>query len=147
MNEEVGGTKIQRKPPPPQQMQQMPSQMQMQIPPQQMQMPQQMQQMPPQMQMQMPPQQMQQMQQIPQQMPRQPMQMLNHQKFSMDDKTFKYSLLVVLIFILLNSKIFWKQLTRLPLMGQVEPSMVALLVNSVLSGVIFYVISQFVFNK
>jgi hypothetical protein len=58
------------------------------------------------------------------------------------DKTFKYSLLVVLMFIILNSKIVWRQLSRFPFMGTVEPSIIALVANSLLAGIIFYLISN-----
>jgi len=152
---ESGGTRIQRKPP-----QQVPQQ----VPPQnyQQQVPQQVssqnyqQQVPPNYQ---PPQNYQQQvpqnyqQQIPQnfqQMPRkyedemqEPVKRIKKTNtkstFSfgdMDISTFKYSILVVVIFIVLNSKIIWKQISRLPFMGQVEPSILALIVNSILSGVI-----------
>jgi hypothetical protein len=50
--------------------------------------------------------------------------------------------LVACIFVLLNSKIIWTQIIKFPFMGNVEPSIVALLVNSVLAGVIFYIISK-----
>ena len=136
---EAGGTKIQRKQP---QQQQQPS-------PQQIQ---QMQQQQPQQQMhqqqQYSPQQMQQIQQ--QQQMQQQMQMpqfakkSNFGKIDTDSKTFKYTLLVVLLFIVLNSKIIWKQLSRFPMMGQIEPSIIALFINSLLAGVIFYVICNFV---
>ena len=59
-----------------------------------------------------------------------------------DDKVRKYTMLVVLIFILLNSKIIWTQLSKLPFMGSVEPSIIALIVNSLLAGVVFFVISS-----
>jgi hypothetical protein len=59
-----------------------------------------------------------------------------------NDTSFRYSLLVVLIFIILNSKIVWRQLSRFPLMGSVEPSIIALIANSLLAGVIFYLISK-----
>ena len=58
------------------------------------------------------------------------------------NKTFRYSLLVVFIFIILNSKIVWKQITRIPMMGTIDPSIIALIVNSVLAGIIFYVITN-----
>lgn len=59
----------------------------------------------------------------------------------------KYPILVVLIFILLNSKIVWTQIARLPFMGSVEPSLVALIVNSILAGVVFYCFKTFVFRE
>jgi hypothetical protein len=64
---------------------------------------------------------------------------------SVDSKTLKYSVLVVLIFIILNSKIVWRQIQRLPFMGNMDPSIVALIVNSILAGVVFYLIC-FVFK-
>lgn len=57
--------------------------------------------------------------------------------------TRKYAILVSVIFILLNSKIIWKQILKLPLMGQVEPSIVALIVNSLLAGLVFYIASKY----
>ena len=54
--------------------------------------------------------------------------------------SFKHAILVCLLFILLNSKMVWRQIIKLPLMGSVEPSIIALLVNSILSGLIFYII-------
>lgn len=136
MNEsEFGGTKLQRKPP--QQMQQPSQQMQQQQPSQQMQptqqQMQQMQQMQ-QQQMQMPPQQMQQQQM--------PFIKSSKESFSkIDSKSMKYAILVVLIFIILNSKIIWKQILKLPMMGSMEPGIIALIVNSILAGVIFYVVT------
>jgi len=55
----------------------------------------------------------------------------------------KNSLIVVLLFVILNSKIMWKQISRLPLMGKVEPSMIALIVNSLLAGLMFFLIKTF----
>jgi len=152
MNEnEFGGTKISKRapsPPPPQQM--MPQQQQM---PQQM--PQQMQQALPQMrpqQMMPTPEEMYQMQQqqmMQAQGQQQPVPRIVKPKSSfgasVDSKTLKYSVLVVLIFIILNSKIVWKQIQRLPFMGNMDPSIIALIVNSILAGVVFYVIC-FVFK-
>jgi hypothetical protein len=94
-------------------------------------------------------QQMQQQQQMqpPQQIPI-PQPRFVKQKFGtpvIDSKTMKYSILVVLIFVILNSKIIWKQIQRLPFMGAMDPSIVALIVNSILAGIIFYVIC-FVFK-
>jgi hypothetical protein len=65
------------------------------------------------------------------------------QKFGvqMHNKNVKNSLIVVVIFVLLNSRMIWKALSRLPMMGTVEPSILALLVNSLLAGLVFYIIS------
>ena len=154
MNEtEMGGTKLQRKPPPPQQQMQPPQmkqeqqmgQMQMQQPPspQEQQMMMQMQQ---EQQMMMQQQQMQQQQRQPamQQQP-QPMQFSGKFKESfgsIDSKTAKYSILVILIFLILNSKIIWKQIMKIPMMGSTEPSIIALIVNSILAGIIFYIVTK-----
>jgi hypothetical protein len=69
--------------------------------------------------------------------------------FTINDKknNFKLSLLVVLLFILLNSKLIWSQIQKLPMMGNIEPSIIALLVNSILSGIIFYFISKFIVSS
>ena len=138
----AGGTKIGKRPPP---QQQQPS-------PQQIQQMQQMQQQqqqpsPQQMQQQLSPQQMQQMQQHHQMQQQQPVQFSKKSTFGSVDTgsvTFKYTLLVILLFIILNSKIIWKQFARFPMMGQVEPSIIALFVNSLLAGVIFYVVCTFI---
>jgi hypothetical protein len=145
MEEQVGGTKLQRRKPP-----------QEVVPPQMVQ-----QQMAQQMQQQMPPQ-MQQQQQMPQQVPvqmnesygqvRMPQPILKRKsKFASfggntggNTENMKYALVVSLIFVILNSKIIWKQIMKLPFMGSVEPSIVALLVNSILAGVVYYIISTFV---
>ena len=130
MNEsEFCGTKLQRKPP-----QQMPPQQQ-QMPPQQQQMPPQQQQMQQQQMHQMPPQQQQMQQQF----------IRAKESFSkIDSKSMKYAILVILIFIILNSKIIWKQLMRLPMMGGAEPSIIALFINSILAGIVFYFISNYI---
>ena len=173
MEEEVGGTKIQRKPPQ-QQQQQMPNPQQMQS--QEMAYQQQMaqQQM---MQQQMAQQQMggghpQMRQQVPGQPQMIPPQVANppkvgpeptgpdavksnfakiKSKFGADssksENNLKYSLIVALIFVLLNSKFIWKQIMKLPFMGTVEPSIVALIINSILAGVIFYIISTFLLGN
>ena len=152
MNEnEFGGTKLQRRKPEQQQMQMDPRQMQG-PPPQQQQMqmdPRQMQGPPPQ-QMQMDPRQMQgpppqhidpRQIQGPQ-MQMDPRQMIRKETFGkMDSKAMKYAILVILIFIILNSKIIWKQIMKLPMMGSIEPSIVALIINSILAGVIFYIVT------
>jgi len=64
-----------------------------------------------------------------------------------DNSNFKNSLLVVFLFIILNSKIIWRQIQKLPMMGKVEPSMVALVFNSILAGVIFFLIKTFVIKN
>ena len=129
---EEGGTKIQRRqPPPPPQMQQPPS-MQQQQPPIHQQM----------MQQQQPPQMMQQ-----QPIQQQPVQSSNFSgilKKPLDAKALKYSIAVVIIFVVLNSKIVWSQLSRLPFLNTVEPSIIALIINSILAGIIFYVISMLI---
>jgi hypothetical protein len=53
----------------------------------------------------------------------------------------KYSLIVVLVFMMLNSKIIWKQIIKLPFMGTVEPSILALVVNSLIAGIVFYFVT------
>lgn len=176
MEEEVGGTKIQRKAP---QQQQMPNPQQMQsqeIAYQQQMMQQQMaqQQM---MQQQMAQQQMggghpPMRQQVPGQPQMIPPQVANQPKVapeptgpdavksnfarikskfgadsSKSENNLKYSLIVALIFVLLNSKFIWKQIMKLPFMGTVEPSIVALIINSILAGVIFYIISTFLLSN
>jgi hypothetical protein len=64
-------------------------------------------------------------------------------EFIENDKAFKLSALVIFIFILLNHKIIWSQIQKLPFMGSIEPSILALIINSILAGVIFYVVSVF----
>ena len=164
---EEGGTKLQKRKP--QQIQQQSQQMMMDQPPtfqQQRQIPQQMPQ-----QMQMPQQIPQQMQMPPQpdQIPRQSPEEMFNQGIRVSEKargnvveippkktesksafgftdssTFKYALLVSVIFIVLNSKIVWRQLIKLPFMGTVEPSMIALIVNSILAGIAYFVIANFI---
>jgi hypothetical protein len=56
----------------------------------------------------------------------------------------KYSIIVAILFIILNSKIIWTQISKLPMMGAFEPSILALIFNSVLSGILFYFIIKFV---
>ena len=147
---EEGGTKIQRRniQQIPQQMPQMSQQQQQMLMQQQMQqqnqqqMPQmseqQYHQMQQQQQMQQQNQQGQQMQQMQQQIPR---SILKKPKISLNNKNIKNSLIVVVIFILLNSKMIWRALSKVPMMGTVEPSILALLVNSLLAGIVFYIIS------
>jgi hypothetical protein len=62
---------------------------------------------------------------------------------SLKNEKVKPSLVVVCIFLLLNSKMIWKQIIKLPLMGHVEPSIVALIVNAILAGIVFYVITNY----
>lgn len=148
---EEGGTKIQRRniQQIPQQMPQMSQQQQQMLMQQQMQQQQGQQQMPQmseqqyhqmqqQQQMQQQNQQGQQMQQMQQQIPR---SILKKPKISLNNKNIKNSLIVVVIFILLNSKMIWRALSKVPMMGTVEPSILALLVNSLLAGIVFYIIS------
>ena len=54
---------------------------------------------------------------------------------------------IALIFIILNSKIVWSQFGKLPFMGSMDPSMLALLINSLLSGIIFYIITTYVIKS
>ena len=61
-----------------------------------------------------------------------------------DSVTFKYAVIVTCIFLLLNSKIIWKQIIQFPFMGTMEPSIVALIINSILAGIVFYVMSNFI---
>jgi uncharacterized membrane protein YagU involved in acid resistance len=56
----------------------------------------------------------------------------------------KYSIIVAILFILLNSKMIWTQISKLPMMGSIEPSILALVFNSLLSGILFYCIIKFV---
>ena len=141
-----GGTKIQKRPPmgsPPPPSQQMPMQQRPSIPPpglddsyQQMLMQQQMQ--------------IQQQVAAQQQVPIEPMAIKSKSNFkskfssSMKFSDFKLSIFVVLIFFLLNSKIVWKNIIRLPMMGTTDPSIIALIVNSILAGIAFYIISHFI---
>jgi hypothetical protein len=55
--------------------------------------------------------------------------------------TMKTSVIVSFIFLLMNSKIIWKQILKIPMMGTIEPSILALVVNSLLAGIFFYVIN------
>ena len=146
-DQDEGGTKIPRR-----NVQQIPQQ---QMSPQQQQMPPQQQQMPQQMQQQMP-------RQMPRQMPQQmPQQTYNENvmvnksipntikmgRFNLSDVTSrKNAIIVIIIFVLLNSRIAWRAISRIPMMGSVEPSILALVVNSVLAGIVFYVLSTN-FNK
>jgi len=60
-----------------------------------------------------------------------------------DGGNVKDSMLVFLIFIILNSKIIWKQISRLPFMGAIEPSIISLVVNSILAAILFYFIKMY----
>jgi hypothetical protein len=161
MNEnEFGGTKIQRKPSSqvPQAPQMMDPRQMQQIDPQQMdprqmdprQMdPRQVQQMDPRQVQQMDPRQVQQMdpRQVQQMGPRpvqQQVPFFGRKETLVDEKVMKYAILVILIFIILNSKIIWKQIMKLPMMGTTEPSIVALIVNSIIAGIIFYVVTTMI---
>jgi hypothetical protein len=138
--DEVGGTKISRPspggspngPPPQMAQQQMDPQMQQQM-------------MQQQQQQQMMQQQMMQQQQIPLQLA--PKGILKKSsfsnKFSFDSPNFKSAVVVMVIFLLLNSKMVWKQIMLLPFMGGLDPSIVALVFNSVLAGLAFYLVSNF----
>ena len=61
--------------------------------------------------------------------------------------TTQNALLVIILFILLNSKIIWRQIMKLPFMGSTEPSMIALFVNSLLAGIVFFIITKYVMNN
>ena len=138
---EEGGTRIQRRP----QVEQIPQQM----PPPQMQM---QQQMHPQMAMQQHPQMGLQQQMAMQQ--QQSHQVSPHVKvpsgtsfFSMpsiDSQNMKNALIVVVLFVIFNSKMVWKEIIRLPFMGGIEPSIVALIFNALLAGIVFYIIKEMI---
>ena len=51
-------------------------------------------------------------------------------------------ILVVCIFILLNSKFIYRELAKLPGMGNIDPSLLALVVNSVIAGLIFVIVKS-----
>jgi len=61
--------------------------------------------------------------------------------FSWNNVNVKNSVIVVVIFILLNSRIIWRALSRMPMMGAVEPSILALVVNSLIAGIVFYFVT------
>jgi len=61
--------------------------------------------------------------------------------FSFNNVNVKNSIIVVVIFILLNSRIIWRALSRIPMMGTVEPSILALVVNSLIAGIVFYFVT------
>ena len=65
-------------------------------------------------------------------------------KFGLLDSGFKNALLVIVLFIVLNSKIVWRQVMKLTFMGSVEPSMIALFVNSIIAGVAYYIITKYI---
>ena len=92
-----------------------------------------------------------QQQMLQQQMMYQQQQMHQQQqskkKGFIDFKSLKMSVIVALIFIILNSKIVWSQFGKLPFMGSMDPSMLALLINSLLSGIIFYIITTYVIKS
>ena len=157
-----GGTKINRNNGSPPQMGMPPQQqMQQQMDPQEAQMMQQQMQQHQMMQQQMQQQQMQQqqIQQQPQGFQQQnamgaPRGILKKSAFgkstfdnAFDSTAFKYSILVIVIFLLLNSKMVWKQIMQFPFMGGVEPSIIALIVNSILAGMAFYLISTFLIKN
>jgi len=64
-----------------------------------------------------------------------------------ESSTFKNALLVTVIFLLLNSKLIWKQIIQFPFMGSVEPSMIALVVNAIIAGMAFYLVSNFLMKS
>ena len=75
--------------------------------------------------------------------PRQQPRQIRRPSFSKFGSTdFKNAALVVAIFVLLNSKIVWSQILKLPFMGGFEPSILALVVNSILAGIVFYFVSN-----
>jgi hypothetical protein len=55
----------------------------------------------------------------------------------------KYAVIATLLFVVFNSKIVWKQLLKVPIMGGVEPSVVALGTNGLLFAIIFYIIIKY----
>ncbi len=64
--------------------------------------------------------------------------------FDFNSINFKNGLLVAVIFLLLNSKMVWTQIMKIPFMGTLEPSIVALITNAILAGIIFYIISNLI---
>jgi hypothetical protein len=160
-SEIVGGTKLNKKAkqnmaPPPQQMQQSPPPNYSQPPPQQMQ-----QGPPPGYGPPPPPQQMQQgpppgyarpvLPSPPSSRPRGEQVVIPEKssfksKFSSSSGT-NNAFLVAVLFLILNSKIVWRQLMKLPFMGAVEPSMIALIVNSILAGIVFFIITKFIMKN
>ena len=61
-----------------------------------------------------------------------------------ESPNFKNAILVAVIFVVLNSKIVWRQLIKLPFMGSVEPSMIALIINSLMAAIAYYIITNFI---
>jgi hypothetical protein len=70
--------------------------------------------------------------------------MFNDLNFSFSNSKFKNAVLVSVIFIILNSRIIWTQISRLPFMGNIEPSILALVINSILAGLVYYIISNLI---
>ena len=132
---EEGGTKIQRRG-----QQSAPEQQEMMMDPEQARQ----QQMDPRQQQMMQQQMMMQQQQMHQQHQQ---QQQNKKGGFIDFKSLKMSVVVALIFIILNSKIVWSQFGKLPFMGSMDPSMLALLINSILSGIIFYIITTYIIKS
>ena len=132
---EEGGTKIQRR-----NQHSAPEQQEMMMDPEQAQQ----QQMDPRQQQMMQQQMMMQQQQMHQQHQQ---QQQNKKGGFIDFKSLKMSVVVALIFIILNSKIVWSQFGKLPFMGSMDPSMLALLINSILSGIIFYIITTYIIKS
>ena len=64
-----------------------------------------------------------------------------------NSSNIKETIVVVLLFVVLNSKLIWKQLMKLPFMGSVEPSIIALIVNSLLAGIVYFIIKKFLIPK
>jgi hypothetical protein len=150
---EEGGTRIKRNrgPPPPDQQQMQMGQMGGGGPPPSInpRQQQQMQQMPPQYQQQMSQAQYQQSQAQYQPQIEVPSKSFFKDKFSSSftgNSNVKTAFLVTIIFFMLNSKLFWTQLTKLPMMGGYEPSMIALIVNSILAGIAYYLITKFLIS-
>ena len=84
-------------------------------------------------------------QQVAQQVPRSILKKSSFgSKIDFDSPSFKYSIIVAVLFLLLNSKIIWNQIIKFPFMGSMEPSMIALVVNSILAGIVFYIIINFI---
>ena len=73
----------------------------------------------------------------------QPHPHFNRFNISFDDKNLKNTGLVVMIFFILNSKMVWKEIVKIPFMGQVEPSIIALVVNAIIAGVIYYIVTNY----
>ena len=124
---------------PPPGMGQQPSPEQMRAMQQQMMMQQQMQQQQMQQQMSQP-------MPAPQPVPKSILKRTSMGPFSINNKNIRNGVIVVVLFILLNSKFIWRALTRIPMMGTFEPSILALIVNSLLAGIVFYIISTKINN-